>query len=969
MRSIQDILTHQPYHKYEDWRTILMPQTAEQKFVFMLLPVAEYIYQRIKKTTSLSSTFLKKMIAEDLISKFTPVLARVCAMEMHSVSDRKILIGKTSQERFNYYIALLQIPKNALDLFAKYTELASYISIAIHQYITVTREFLNRLEKDKGILYKNFLNNDQRFLLHHIKSTGDTHCQGRAVLVLTFKNHRQEKNIVYKPRSLKIDIACQQFLSWLNQYQKIQHAIPTIIDKKYYGWCEYVTAKPCQNVKALKRFYKRAGSLLAILHILSGSDIHRENLIAHGEYPVIVDFECLLQPNLSINQQQKIQRTLVSQTFFLPKRMMVKADHNGIDASALLGRGGTIAPYLRIAWEKAGTDKMFAKRMQFAFPKTDNIPTLKKHRINPLQYEQDFMIGFKNTYQIFIKNKNYLLSRKSVLHAFNSTEIRVLLRNTADYGKLLYESYHPELWYFAEKRKQHFEWLNKQGGRNSIHYKIVPFELYDLNHGNIPYFTTTSQSKTIYNSNKKPTGIQVIETGLQRIKRNIATHINEQDLWLQSTIIRQSYEAARLNNGAKRSPRKMRSNVTPLPHIEICHQAIQIACAVLDRIEKTAIKEEHLITWPTLLPLSSSQHSTHDLWTTDLTNLSLYSGLPGIGLIFAYAGKILNKKKYIEIAQYCCHTIEYYTHLSTEHLPQSVGAFAGLGGLLYTLSHFYHLWHFPSTKAGIQKICTLLQTRIPQDKTLDIISGVSGCLVAIQSARHIVEDEIIENIVISCVNHLLQYYPDPSQSPITNEAVTRSLLGVSHGVSGMRWALSIFYEQHLSHQTVKNWIINASKYERNCYVDKKKNWPDFRTNHLSFITAWCHGAPGIGLSKLDMPVRWHDDAVSTEIKAAINTTIQQGFKGYYNLCHGHLGNFDFLWEAILKNYHTKEDKKIWAICTSILQTLAKGTYPCDTPMNIITPGLMMGECGIASLMLRLIAPEQMPMILRLEVPR
>ena len=97
------------------------------------------------------------------------------------------------------------------------------------------------------------------------------------------------------------------------------------IDKKYYGWCEYVTAKPCQNVKALKRFYKRAGSLLAILHILSGSDIHRENLIAHGEYPVIVDFECLLQPNLSINQQQKIQRTLVSQTFFLPKRMMRSA--------------------------------------------------------------------------------------------------------------------------------------------------------------------------------------------------------------------------------------------------------------------------------------------------------------------------------------------------------------------------------------------------------------------------------------------------------------------------------------------------------------------------------------------------------------------------------------------------------------------------------------------------------------------
>ena len=47
----------------------------------------------------------------------------------------------------------------------------------------------------------------------------------------------------------------------------------------------------------------------------------------------------------------------------------------------------------------------------------------------------------------------------------------------------------------------------------------------------------------------------------------------------------------------------------------------------------------------------------------------------------------------------------------------------------------------------------------------------------------------------------------------------------------------------------------AYKYERHYYNPIQENWPDFRRPsdldiHSSFGTVWCHGAPGIAISRL-----------------------------------------------------------------------------------------------------------------------
>ena len=67
----------------------------------------------------------------------------------------------------------------------------------------------------------------------------------------------------------------------------------------------------------------------------------------------------------------------------------------------------------------------------------------------------------------------------------------------------------------------------------------------------------------------------------------------------------------------------------------------------------------------------------------------------------------------------------------------------------------------------------------------------------------------------------------------------------------------------------------ALHYERAHFDAKAGNWPDFRNSNesRSFMTSWCHGAPGIGIARacLWQTELW-DEQCLDEIQTAIQTT-------------------------------------------------------------------------------------------------
>src|SRR5262249_22139482 len=139
---------------------------------------------------------------------------------------------------------------------------------------------------------------DPGVLVNVSMDAGDRHRNGRCVLLAKFDSGFQ---LVYKPKSLAVDIHFQELLSWLN-FLGSQPAFCTLrmLDRGAYGWSEFVASETCDSLPALRRFYQRQGAYLALLYVLEATDLHCENLIAAGEHPVLVDLEAIFHPRCRV---------------------------------------------------------------------------------------------------------------------------------------------------------------------------------------------------------------------------------------------------------------------------------------------------------------------------------------------------------------------------------------------------------------------------------------------------------------------------------------------------------------------------------------------------------------------------------------------------------------------------------------------------------------------------------------------
>jgi lantibiotic modifying enzyme len=174
--------------------------------------------------------------------------------------------------------------------------------------------------------------------------------------------------------------------------------------------------------------------------------------------------------------------------------------------------------------------------------------------------------------------------------------------------------------------------------------------------------------------------------------------------------------------------------------------------------------------------------------------------------------------------------------------------------------------------------------------------------------------------------------------------------------------------------------LSAITYERSLFSRAAGNWADLRerknpsgqSDLQTFMTAWCHGAPGIGIARIHS-LRYLDDvavhSVRAEIEIAIKTTLARGFGGNHSLCHGDLGNLEVLLQArpfIVP--HEEWQAIVYERTVAVLQHIESQGYLCGEPLGVETPGLMTGLAGIGFGLLRLAEPTRVPSVLVLEPP-
>lgn len=135
------------------------------------------------------------------------------------------------------------------------------------------------------------------------------------------------------------------------------------------------------------------------------------------------------------------------------------------------------------------------------------------------------------------------------------------------------------------------------------------------------------------------------------------------------------------------------------------------------------------------------------------------------------------------------------------------------------------------------------------------------------------------------------------------------------------------------------------------------------------MTAWCHGAPGVGLSRVRAADYFRDPRFYDEVHVAIENTLKEGLDVNHSLCHGSLGNLELLVEASKSWADPELRARTLRIARGILHSVDSVGRLCGVPSGVETPGLMMGISGIGFGFLRVLWPDLVPSVLLLDPPR
>ena len=210
----------------------------------------------------------------------------------------------------------------------------------------------------------------------------------------------------------------------------------------------------------------------------------------------------------------------------------------------------------------------------------------------------------------------------------------------------------------------------------------------------------------------------------------------------------------------------------------------------------------------------------------------------------------------------------------------------------------------------------------------------------------------------------------------------QGLCGFSHGVSGIGY---LFLELgSYFNNNVFYWLAeNSFAYENAVFDPTFGGWPDYRKGYFSpdqyrefeeaytnenidFFTnpsamqAWCHGAPGIGLSRLRSIEILGEEKWSADLQTALDYTkksVQQ--PSNHSLCHGLLGNAVLFLEV----YRKSRDKNILELAEAtglkaIEYNRANKKYLSGIPkaVGVDDHSLFMGIAGVGQFFLQMSDP-------------
>jgi len=293
-------------------------------------------------------------------------------------------------------------------MFKRFPVLAKLWQVLISQWIDETAELLLRFSADRSTLSRSFLASRSIDKIIDLRSgLSDPHNGGRTVTLIRCKGG----SIIYKPRPGHGEQEWFKFVRHLNtKGLRPNLRAAKVLCRDGYCWMEEINYARCKDHAAARRFYERLGATIATAYLLRAVDCHRDNLIASGEYPVLIDAETLW--HLSRGERAQSCLKALFQTGFIPASKQRSSLHY---RSSILGRADS----------------------------GRHIPRISGERLNASKYEREIVTGFRRAWQCTLGSRKQRIEFTRLWRGGRPKQARWIFWPTESYAAIMRASIQP----------------------------------------------------------------------------------------------------------------------------------------------------------------------------------------------------------------------------------------------------------------------------------------------------------------------------------------------------------------------------------------------------------------------------------------------------------------------------------------------------------------------------------------------
>jgi type 2 lantibiotic biosynthesis protein LanM len=803
------------------------------------------------------------------------------------------LTESTAEDQARAFLRYLCTPDQAVEFFARYPLLCRFIVLAIEQWKSATFEFCGRLERDCPAINAVLSDLIQVGSIRSMEAAGDFHQQGRFVGIVKFTDGRR---LAYKPRDMELENAVAEFITWVGAETRLLLRQPRTIVRKGYGWQEYLGHEECADPLQFANYYRRLGGILAIGRLISAADLHYQNLVAHGDLPIVVDGEAFVRPRTAM-ELARVDSVLdllpVLDLSVLPKKLQ-RTGSEIFDSAAFAAESGKRLPDTQAVVKGGGQEPHQIVEVNGLSSGVTSRPYCGKKFARPRDFERQFIEGFEIAYKFLMDRKDTaeMADRLGSLRG----EQRYVMRATASYVNRVLDLMHPDVCQDAFEAELLLEELwPTQGERARLSCEIVASERAQLWRLDVPVFHSHTGERHLKCGDSIVVRDYFVKSGsdmLTLMKDRLSSEDLDLQLWAIRAAINAHDECAMpIAQGRKifESP-EARDN--------------QCLARIAEIVARSAITQDG----------GFPRWVTHTVGPKQsllfkFTGQDLYDGAAGIAL-FLVAFRVLTKNdEYISLERNVIAGLEEHVRTAIIGPSALFGAFSGMAGCFYALSAIGSL--DPSAVRGDTELArsTVFKQladgalRVFDDKSAalsqpryDVISGAAGGIVALLDTN--CGEPQTKDELLSAAGRYLVKLLDETQHP----GAFQILSGFSHGLGGIAYALT-----QLSIRTGRSEFARAAaqaiEREDLVFDAARQNWKDLRdlgdtahseANADRFSIAWCHGASGIGLYRLALVRSGISLNNAGSIHAAAVTTLANCGGGNAGLCHGTFGRLAFL---------------------------------------------------------------------------